>query len=177
VSDRTPPADHGGEGTGDPAVAGEPGWYPAETGFVLWWDGQEWGPPRPVDEIARPAPPEPDEPAPRLLPYAVPGDRTRVLVILSHLGFVFGAFIMPLAVYTVERSRPYVRHHATEALNFQLTVLVVAVLSVPLMAVYVGFGTLLLALVADVVFGVAGAVQASRGVWWRYPLSIRFVRP
>ena len=162
-----------------PEVPGSsaPGWYPAEDGFVRWWDGTSWGPPRPAGT---------DGPVPRalptvaeqkLLPGAVAGDHTRALVMLSHLGFVLGWFIMPLSVYLVEKTNPYVRHHAAEALNFQLTVLIVVLLSLPLMLLVVGFFTLLAAVVADVVLGIVAAVQAGRGVWFRYPVNLRLVRP
>jgi len=166
--------------------SGPPGWYPAEPGFVRWWDGQRWGPPRPGDGAHLPpgdggvSPPveSPLTARPSVpLPGARPGDNTKTLVTLAHLGFVLGAFIMPLAVYLVEKERPFVRHHAAGALNFQLTVLLVCVLSVPLMLVFVGFFTLLAAVVADVVLCLVGVREANRGRWWRYPVNIRFVRP
>ncbi len=155
----------------------EPGWYPAEDGFVRWWDGSGWGPPRPAG-LDGPVPRSQATVAERkLLPGAVAGDHTRSLVMLSHLGFVLGWVIMPLSVYLVEKSNPYVRHHAAEALNFQLTVLIVVLVSLPLMLVVVGFFTLLAAVVADVVLGIVAAVQAGRGVWFRYPVNLRLVRP
>lgn len=178
------------------------GWYAAETGFVRWWDGSRWGPPTParLDRGLVPgAVPEREGAtsaaapagrfdaadrtggrgfAPVLLPHAVPGDNTKTLVILTHLGCVLGGFIMPLTVYLVEKRNPYVRHHAAEALNFQLTCLLVAVVSIPLMLVFVGFVTFLGAYVLSWVFGVMGAVKASQGQWWRYPLNLRlFVSP
>lgn len=164
-----------------PASAGSgasaPGWYPAEDGFVRWWDGTGWGPPRPAGVDGPVARPQTVVAERKLLPGAVAGDHTRALVMLSHLGFVLGWFIMPLSVYLVEKSNPYVRHHAAEALNFQLTVLIVVLVSLPLMLVVVGFFTLLAAVVADVVLGIVAAVQAGRGVWFRYPVNLRLVRP
>lgn len=147
---------------------------------MRWWDGSAWGPPTPAAQTAesRPAPMVPARgTAPALLPYARPGDNAKTLVILSHLGFVLGGFIMPLAVYLVDKTNPFVRHHATEALNFQLTVLLVAFVSMPLMLVFIGFFTLLAAVGGSVVFGIMGAVQASQGQWFRYPVSIRFLKP
>ncbi|MGD9755245.1 MAG: DUF4870 domain-containing protein [Acidimicrobiia bacterium] len=173
-----------------------PGWYPAEEGFVRWWDGTRWGPPKPaasLDAAVDPAAEDPasDDPeaaparstrpatgerAPVQLP-AYPGDNSRTLVTLSHLGVVLGGFIMPLTVYLVDKRRPFVRHHAAEALNFQLSVLTACVLSVPLMTIYVGFFTFAVAVLADVALSLVGVQQANRGRWWRYPLAIRFVRP
>jgi uncharacterized Tic20 family protein len=180
--------DHRPEEPGSPDAGRAPaGWYPAETGFVRWWDGTCWGPPTPAGDGAegggetgrarRRAAGGPDRDPAELLPYAAPGDNTMTLVTLAHLGFVLGAFIMPLAVYVVEKHHPYVRHHAAEALNFQITVLLVAVLSVPLMLIYVGFFTLLAAAAGSIVFGICGALQARRGRWWRYPVNVRIVHP
>jgi uncharacterized Tic20 family protein len=98
-------------------------------------------------------------------------------VTLTHLGFVLGGIITPMAVFLVEKHHPYVRHHAAEALNFQITVLLVAVLSIPLMLIYVGFVTLLAAALGNVVLGITGALQARRGRWWRYPVNVRIVHP
>ncbi len=165
----------------DVAEAAAAGWYPAEAGFVRWWDGAVWGPPVPagadgsprhervaLDAAARPRP---------LLPHAHPGDSTATMVTLTHLGFALGFLIVPLTVYLVVKDQPYVRHHAAESLNFQLTVLGVLVLSVPLMAIYVGFFTFAAAAVADVALGITAARAARRGEWWRYPLSVRLVKP
>jgi uncharacterized Tic20 family protein len=173
VNDPSPPA--GGADTGD---VGAPGWYPAEDGFVRWWDGSGWGPPRPAGATTNPRRDEAEAGRQRApLPHATPGDHARTVAILTHLGFVLGGFIMPLAVYRIERANPYLRHHAAEALNFQITFALVVLVSLPLMLIVVGFVTLLLAVIANVVLGVVGAVQAARGVWWRYPVNLRLIRP
>ena len=149
---------------------------------MRWWDGTTWGPPRPAGGTeatggASRADDGTGERSRTPLPHARPGDNTRTVAVLAHLGFVFGWFIMPLAVYRIERDHPYLRHHAAEALNFQILVTLAVLVSIPLMAVGVGFVTLLVALAADVVLGVVAAVRAARGVWWRYPVNLRLVRP
>jgi uncharacterized Tic20 family protein len=144
-----------------------PGWYPTPQGVPRWWDGSRWGPWG-----------TPPAPAPAPVPATLRGtENAKALVVLSHLGCVLGGFILPLVIFLVEKRDPFVRHHAAEALNFQLAVLLVVVLSIPLMLVLIGFLTLLAASVGSVVFGIVGAVKASQGQWWRYPLSIRFVKP
>ena len=43
---------------------------------------------------------------------------------LSHLGPLFGGFVLPLVMFLVAKDKPYVRHHACEALNFAITLIV-----------------------------------------------------
>jgi uncharacterized protein len=102
---------------------------------------------------------------------------------------IFG-WVGPLIVWLIKRDEhPFVDHHAKEALNFQLTVLIViaasAVLVVPAAIIGVltlGIGLLLfgaIALAAVVVwflFPILAAIKASNGEGYRYPLTIRFVR-
>ena len=86
------------------------GWY--HDGTVLrWWDGERWGPAappaqtswQPIDEV----------------------DQGKTLAVLSHVGMFILAIILPLIFRQTEgKTNRYVRHHATEALNFQLTFLI-----------------------------------------------------
>ncbi len=117
--------------------------------------------------------------------------------IAAHLGglvvglataAVFG-FVGPLLVWLFKRDEhPFTDHHAKESLNFQLTVLLVLVLSVALAipavilgVLTLGIGLVLLgvlavvAAVAWVVLPIIGAVKASNGEGYRYPLTIRFI--
>jgi uncharacterized protein len=101
---------------------------------------------------------------------------------------IFG-WVGPLIVWLIKRDEhPFTDHHAKEALNFQLTVLVAIVASVLLAipAVIVGVLTLgigllligavvLAAVVAWFVFPIMAAIKASNGEGYRYPLTIRFV--
>ncbi len=144
------------------AAGAATGWYPAETGYVRWWDGYQWGPPVLTHgQVAMTA----------------PADNTKTLVVLAHLGCVLGGFILPLVILLVEKRNPFVRHHAAEALNFQLTMMIVILVSIPLALVLVGFFTLIAAIVANYVFGIMGAVKAGRGEWFRYPVNLRMVKP
>jgi uncharacterized protein len=102
---------------------------------------------------------------------------------------VFG-WVGPLIVWLLKRDEhPFTDHHAKEALNFQLTVLVAiaagALLTIPAVIVGVltlGLGLLLIgaivlaAVVAWFVLPIMAAIKASNGEGYRYPLTIRFVR-
>ena len=155
-----------------------PGWYHDGTA-VRWWDGTAWGPYAPA--------------VPAYAPDPVAEGKGAAVV--SHLGFLACWFVIPLIVRsTAGTTNAYVRHHATEALNFMICA------SVLYFVVWgfwiVGFfsaafadGTadsssfviwwiLLIGIqLIALAFAITGAVRASQGVWWRYPISIRFVRP
>lgn len=110
------------------------------------------------------------------------------LIVGLSTAAVFG-FVGPLLVWLFKRDEhPFTDHHTKEALNFQFTVLLVLVLSIVLAipAVIVGvitfgIGLILLgvlavvAVVAWIVLPIIGAVKASNGEGYRYPLTIRFV--
>ncbi|MBV2363063.1 DUF4870 domain-containing protein [Streptomonospora sp. NEAU-YY374] len=102
-------------------------------------------------------------------------------VILSCFGWV-----PALVVYAVKRTHSsFVRHHAGEALNFQLSLLIPYFVA---WAVFLGLGifspdlswigSVLIALiwVASIVLGALAALAANRGTWYRYPVSIRMVK-
>jgi len=114
-------------------------------------------------------------------------DEGRTLSVLCHLGyFVFGIFFALIVRATEGGRNAYVRHHATEALNFQLS-LVLAIVGSWIVAMFAAFLgrfeivviTLLplgLAIViCGIVFSIVAAVAASRGEWYRYPVSLRLV--
>ncbi len=87
------------------------------------------------------------------------------------------AFLGPLVVLLVKgNDSPFVRRQAVESLNFQLTILVAALISFALVFVVVGFLMLPLVGLAWLVFTVIGAVRASSGEDYRYPFSLRMVR-
>ena len=102
--------------------------------------------------------------------------------IAAHLSpflasFVGLPFLGPLVIYLVFRDRgPFIRHHAAQALNFQIIVAIGILISVPLMFVLVGFITAGIIAVAAIVFQIVAAVEANNGKWYRYPLTPDWVK-
>ena len=102
---------------------------------------------------------------------------------LCHLLGIFTGFIGPLILWLVKKdSSAFVGHHGREALNFQITLMLVMLglgsVTVVLMFVVVGiflvpvlFIVPILALVAEII----AAVAAQKGEWHRYPCCIRLV--
>lgn len=150
-----------------------PGWYPDPQGgpSFRFWDGTRW-----TDAVSSAIP-----------PAATAASDTTTWALAAHLSalasLVFGLpFMGPLIVYLVKKDNPFVRRHAAEALNFNLSVMlygfVLGVVTFVLVFVLVGFFLipLLIALgAAWFVFVIVAAVAASRGEEYRYPLTIHFV--
>jgi uncharacterized Tic20 family protein len=168
---------HGfGAGTLNPmAQQAPPGWYsdPHRPGTQRWWDGTKWGDQTMIATSSQ---------------QVGPSD-ARTWAMVAHLSALIGlaggiaAFVGPLVVYLVKRdSDPFIRDQAAEALNFNLSVLLYAVIfgviTFVLFIVLVGVFLIplwIIGAIAWFVFVILGAVAASRGERYRYPLTIRFV--
>jgi uncharacterized Tic20 family protein len=117
-------------------------------------------------------------------PVAVPTETERTWGMLAHLSALAGV-VLPLAgcvlgPFTIWISRrdssAFVAEHAREALNFNITVVIAAVVCGFLMLVFVGFilGTALF--IAWLVLTLIAAIKASEGESYRYPFALRFVK-
>jgi uncharacterized Tic20 family protein len=122
-------------------------------------------------------PPGPVPPGPQPLP----ADQERLWAMLAHLlsfvaAYIALGFIAPLVVLLVFGPRSaYVRAHAVESLNFNLSWLIYALVGVVLIIIGIGILILLALGIAYVVLVIIASVRASSGQFFRYPLTIRFV--
>ncbi len=138
-------------------------------------------------EVADP-PPAWRRPGPH--PSGLPSE-ARTWALGAHLAayvgaWIFLAFVGPLVVWLIRREHhPFVDHHATEALNFNLSMLLYLVvgfvLAVPVGLLTIGLGLIpigvaALALsLAWLILPIVAAVKASDGEGYRYPITIRFI--
>jgi uncharacterized Tic20 family protein len=162
------------ESSGAPAPTSPaaPGWYPDPGGSAShrYWDGARW-----TGALSSAIPPAGPHDA---------RDDSRTYARVAHLSalltvVVAFTFTGPLLVYLAKKDDPFVRRHAKEALNFNLSVTLYA--SMVLLASFaIGGRTVLAVLVLLVIVWIAfvglAALQAGRGVEYRYPLTIRVVR-
>ena len=96
--------------------------------------------------------------------------------VLSHLSIFVFALLGPLVLYLVFKdSSPMTRHHAAEALNFHITLLIATIVSGILMLVLIGFVLLFALFIYGIVMAIIAAVAAGNRQPYRYPLTIRFV--
>jgi len=160
-------------GAGPPAA---PGWYPdpGDSGSHRYWDGTRW-----TDALSSAIPPAGPN---------ISRDDARNFALGAHLSalltlFIGFPFVGPLVIYLMKQDDPFVRAHAAEALNFNLSVMlygvVLGVVGLILLIVVVGILVWLLLIplgIAWLVFICVAAVKAGQGELYRYPLTIRLVK-
>ena len=102
---------------------------------------------------------------------------------LCHLaafaGYVvpFGNIFGPLVVWLLKKDQyEFVEFHGKESVNFQLTITIAAMVAALFIIVLIGFVLLPAVLLFDLIMKVIAAVKASNGEYFRYPLSIRFIK-
>lgn len=103
----------------------------------------------------------------------------------SYAGLIFpvaGPFLVPIALMMLYPEDGFVRDHAVEELNFQISIMIVLAVAgaVTFLASFFCLGFLmfpLLMLLALVPYlaPIPAAVAASRGEAWRYPMIMRFI--
>jgi len=85
-------------------------------------------------------------------------------------------FLGPLIIYLVKKDEDqFVADQAREALNFNLTAMIAFVISIVLIFVIIGIFLLPLLGIAWLILTIVAGVQANKGLWYRYPLTIRFI--
>ena len=102
--------------------------------------------------------------------------------LLGCLGALFGSvlgFAGPLIIWLTHKSKSaFVEQQAREALNFQITLLILtAVCSLIVSAsCWTLFPLLFLPVVLQVIFGIIATISVSRGNAYRYPFNIRLIK-
>lgn len=97
----------------------------------------------------------------------------RLWALLSHLAYFFFTIFGPLIVWVVKKDdSEFVANQAKEALNFQLSLVLIGVLcGVTLILLPVA----ILVGIAGIVFSVIAGMKAYEGKDYRYPYSIRMI--
>jgi uncharacterized Tic20 family protein len=130
--------------------------------------------------MTTPIPPAMEEEA---FPPGFPETWERNWAVFCHLGGFaglvlpgLGHVVVPLVLWLLRRDQSaFVDHHGKEALNFQISMTLYAVVSVALMWVLIGFLLILVVLGVQFVFMVIASVAASQGEPYRYPLTLRLI--
>ena len=86
------------------------------------------------------------------------------------------SFLGPLLVWLIKKDQsPFVADQAKEALNFQISVTIALLISAVTIFVCVGLILLPVVFIASVVFSIIAAMEANKGVYYRYPYTVRFI--
>jgi uncharacterized Tic20 family protein len=112
----------------------------------------------------------------------------RTWAIVAHIGTLVAAwlamgFLCPLAIWLIFRNRSeFVRRHALESLNFQISLLIYTAVAIALVLITFGLGALIvipliiIGGIAALVVIILATLAAANGQEYRYPLTIRLVR-
>ncbi len=114
-------------------------------------------------------------------PLTRPDSTSRNLAMVAHLAayswFVLpflAPIIIPIVVLAVRSDDPFVREHALESLNLEITVWLAVVTFGLLSFVLVGIPFLVATLLFAVIAPIPGAIAAATGEAHRYRFVIRF---
>lgn len=101
----------------------------------------------------------------------------------SHLsafsGYIipFGNIIGPLVVWSMKKEEfPSVDTHGKESLNFQLSFTLYLFVAGIMIFIVIGFVLLPALIIMQIVFVIIATVKADKGEFYRYPLTIRFIK-
>ena len=106
----------------------------------------------------------------------VPSSNDKNIATITHLGGILFSFIPSLIVWLLKKDdSEYIATHAREALNFQITLLLVQFVAYVLIFILVGFLLLGLIWIFNIVFSIIAAISSSKGEYYRYPLTLRLI--
>jgi uncharacterized protein len=128
-------------------------------------------------ESVTPPPPPPSDPV-----TVGPSAEERQWAMFAHLsalaGLVmpFGSIIGPLVIWLIKKdTMPFVNDQGKEALNFNITVAVAAIVCGLLCIVLIGFLLLPVLVILWLVFVIVGTIKANEGTLYRYPFALRLI--
>ena len=123
-----------------------------------------------------PPPPPPMQPPPAGQQPMSDSD-ARLWAMLGQLSGILLSFIGPLIVMLVFGPRnAFVKKESTEALNFQITVIIGYIIGFVLTLIVIGAFVILAIAIASLIFMIIAAVKNNQGIEYRYPICIRFVK-
>ncbi len=112
----------------------------------------------------------------------VPTQDEKTMALLAHMGTILGnlfggiGFLVPLVLMlTKGKDSAFIRSHAVESLNFQITCAIAGLASAA--PVCLGIGLLLLPVVflGAIVMAIIAGLKANEGQPYRYPFALRLV--
>ena len=110
------------------------------------------------------------------------GMEPNTFLLLLHLSQLLGlviplaGLVMPLILWLTNKDQfPVVNKHGTMIANWMITTLIGAVAGIILSIIFIGFLLLIALAVCNILFIILGAVSASKGEYWPYPMRIQFI--
>jgi uncharacterized Tic20 family protein len=94
---------------------------------------------------------------------------------LPHILGLFTGFLGPLIMY-LATDDSMAKKHAAKALNWQISVIIYAIVSVILMIILIGFLLIIALFILDFILCIIATVKATKDELWDYPLAIPFIK-
>lgn len=128
-------------------------------------------------------PPESVIPPPSSEPLAgAPSAEERQWAMFTHLSALFGVVIPlgsvigPLVMWLIKKdTMPFVNDQGKEALNFNITMVIAAIVCWILVFILIGFLLFPILVIFWLVFVVIATIKANEGTTYRYPFALRLV--
>ena len=99
------------------------------------------------------------------------------VALLCHVLTLLVGFVAPLVIYLLKKDESdFVKYHAIESLNFQISLFIYIMASVVLMLVIISVFLAIVIGVAALILVIIATVKASEGKTYRYPLTIRLIK-
>ena len=121
--------------------------------------------------------------APPPAPSGSPGAEEKQWALFAHLSSLvgliipFGNLLGPLVVWLVKKDTlPFVNDQGKEALNFNITILIAAIISGILTLIVIGLLLLFMVGIAWLVLTIIAAIKVSNGETYRYPFALRLIK-
>jgi uncharacterized Tic20 family protein len=130
-------------------------------------------PPNPQPQDSRPPNPEP----PPLKQDRTLDATCHFLSFAGLIGIPFGNILGPLILWAIKKDEmPSVNEHGKESVNFQLSMTIYTIIAGLSILILIGFVLLPAIIVLNIVLVIIAGVKAANGEFYRYPLTIRFIK-
>ncbi len=107
-------------------------------------------------------------------PAITPSADEKTMAILSHVLCIVAWFVAPLIIYLLKKDEsPYVRDHAKESLNFQITMFIITAV---LFVTIIGILLIWVVQIINLVLIIIATIKASENKMYKYPLNFRLIK-
>ncbi len=96
---------------------------------------------------------------------------------LANLIIPFAGIVIPIIIWQTQKdTTPALDAHGKIVVNWIISSVIYAIVSVILAFVLIGFLTLFAVAIMGIVFPIIGGIKANNGELWEYPLTIKFLK-
>lgn len=116
-------------------------------------------------------------------PSGVPSAEEKQWALFAHLSALagiiipFGNILGPLVIWLIKKDTlPFLNDQGKEAVNFNITVLIAAIISAFLIFIVIGLFLLFVVGIVWLILTILATIKASNGEAYRYPFTLRLIK-